>query len=239
MSETFPDEVKALNAALAEAQGEFPAIGREKSVTVTTKTGGSYSFAYAPLEVILAAVRPALTGHGLAVVQRLESPGGVPSLRTELRHAEGAVIAASFPLGEVPASPQALGSLLTYLRRYALVAMLGIATEEDDDGAHAAGHISQPAAEPPADEGGYTGEASPFQPPPQLFEGGDANLLSEAQRKKIFALRSKLLNAGKLTEENWSQTLGAEYGTESVRELTKAQASHLIDRMVGIEATIE
>src|SRR5262249_26840935 len=34
----------------------------------------------------------------------------------------------------VPENPQALGSLLTYLRRYAITALLGIATEEDDDG---------------------------------------------------------------------------------------------------------
>lgn len=130
----FHDEQKALNAALAEAQGEFPAIPKDREVTVETKAGGAYSYSYAPLDSILGAVRPVLAKHGLALVQLLEDDGRGPALRTELRHAEGGQLAGSFPLLKVPESPQALGSLLTYLRRYAITAILGIATETDDDG---------------------------------------------------------------------------------------------------------
>ena len=134
------EAVKALNAALAAAQGEFTAIAREKQVKVETRTGGTYEFSYAPLDAILTAVRPVLSRHGLSVTQRLEDVGGRPGLRTELRHAEGGVLGASFPLATVPESPQQLGSLLTYLRRYALVALLGVATEDDDDGNTASGN---------------------------------------------------------------------------------------------------
>jgi ERF superfamily len=129
----------ALNAALAEAQGEFPAIPRERKVTVKTRTGGTYTFSYAPLDAILGACRPALSKHGLALSQLLEDVGHGPSIRTELRHADGGMIGSSFPLPRVPESPQELGSMLTYLRRYAIVALLGIATEEDDDGRQASG----------------------------------------------------------------------------------------------------
>src|SRR5580765_3693101 len=121
----YPPEEKALNAALAAAQGEFEPI--KKSATANT---GAYSYSYAPLDVIFAAVRPTLAKHGLAIVQRLEQySGGPPSIRTELRHADGGVIAATFPLGDAPKNPQQLGSLITYIRRYAIVAMLGIAAE--------------------------------------------------------------------------------------------------------------
>jgi ERF superfamily len=136
-------ELAALNTALASAQGEFPAIPRSRTVTVKTRTGGKYTFSYAPLDAILAACRPVLSKYGLAVSQLLEDSSRGTSIRTELRHADGAVIGSSFPLPRVPESPQELGSLLTYLRRYAIVALLGIATEEDDDGNHAAGGVAE------------------------------------------------------------------------------------------------
>ena len=125
----YPPELKALNAAIASAQGEFPTIAKDK-----TARAGSYSYDYASLSTIIAACRPVLSKHGLAVVQKLEDPSGRgPALRTELRHADGGVIAASFPLG-VFKTPQELGRWVTYLRRYAYCALLGIAAEEDDDG---------------------------------------------------------------------------------------------------------
>ena len=152
MSSNGGDPVAELNAALAAAQGEFPPITKTRTVKP-----GSYSYNYAPLDVVLAAVRPALTKHGLAITQRLESvhESGDVWLRTELRHRSGGVLGSSFPFRNVPDNPQQFGSLLTYFRRYAIQALLGVATEEDDDGQKAADHKprSKPkreAAPPPA-----------------------------------------------------------------------------------------
>ena len=130
-----------LAKALAKAQAEFPAIGRSKEVRVQTKTGGSYTFAYEPLDAILNTVRPVLAANGLAFSQLLGHVGGAPALKTMLMHEGGEVIQDSCPLpsnGSLTA--QEFGSLVTYFRRYALVAVLGIATEEDDDGNHASGN---------------------------------------------------------------------------------------------------
>lgn len=63
----------------------------------------------------------------------------------------------------------------------------------------------------------------------------DARPLTDPQRKKIFALRSKLLNAGAVTDEEISLKLSAQYGTESISELTRTQASDLIDSLVKRE----
>ena len=161
-SNPYPAEEKALNAAIAKAQGELPAIPTNKTVDT-----GTFKYEYADLGSILALVRPVLSKHGLALIQRLENPsGGGPSIRTELRHADGGVIAASFPLGEWK-TPQQLGSMVTYIRRYATVSMLGIATEEDDDGRQVGATSSPHEA-----SAGTTSsaEASPFQPPDLLEE---------------------------------------------------------------------
>lgn len=250
LSPVTVDEARAkLHAALAAAQGEFPTIGRAKTVTVRMKEGGTYSFAYATLDQILNAVRPVLSRHGLAIVQPLENPsGGSPSIRTMLLHANGGVLASSFPIPVVSTNPQELGSLLTYLRRYALVSLLGLAAEEDDDGNVASGHTAV------ASGSGATGDTtvpqagpdaippttgmtdSPFQPP-EFRPGSDdaADTISDPQRKKIYALRTKLLNAGVFTELTWKHVLSSDYGTESVAELTKSQASSLISRLVATE----
>jgi len=122
------DGTAELNAALAKAQAAFPKIKREKSVNT-----GSYSYSYASLDAILEATRKPLSDNGLALVQLLDGGG----IRTELRHSAGGVVGGTFPLPTIPERPQDLGSMLTYLRRYAVVAILGIAPEEDDDGASA------------------------------------------------------------------------------------------------------
>ena len=132
-----------LAEALAKAQAEFPPVTRSKTVTVRTKTGGSYTFSYAPLDAILGAVGPALTKHGLALVQMLD--GG--ALVTLLMHESGASLEGRAPLPPMD-DIQSFGSAITYLRRYAIQALLGIAAEEDDDGNRASGNAAGPARRP-------------------------------------------------------------------------------------------
>lgn len=218
MSEPERDRHQEINAALAAAQAEFPTIERNKTVTVKTQGGGSYTFSYADLGSILAAVRPVLARHGLAIVQRFDDTVGRVSIRTELRHEAGGVVGGNFPIENVPSSPQALGSLLTYLRRYSIVALLGIATEDDDD----AGQAARPEGR------------SQFQAPPPREDGQVVDYLSEAQRKKIYALRGKLIKAGQFDEELFDEQLAEDYGA-SISGLTKVQASQLIERLVEAE----
>lgn len=134
------DSLGQLAEALAKAQAEFPPVTRSKTVEVRTKTGGSYTFSYAPLDAILGAVGPALTKHGLAVTQLLDHG----DLVTMLLHESGAFLDGRTPLPPM-ADIQSFGSAITYLRRYAIQALLGIAAEEDDDGNRASGNAARPA----------------------------------------------------------------------------------------------
>lgn len=136
---TYDEARRAAHVALVKAQSEFPKIPRSKEVEVRTKIGGTYKFSYAPLEAINAAVLPPLHKHGFAVLQPIEGH----CIVTMLLHSEGHRITSETTV-RVPeaATAQEIGSLITYMRRYALVSMLGLATDDDDDGNHASGNTA-------------------------------------------------------------------------------------------------
>ena len=85
---------------------------------------------------------------------------GHPVMVTTLLHTSGQWIAGAFPLVAVKPDPQAMGSAITYMRRYSLAAMVGVLTEDDDgeaamkrDGGGSAGpkRKEEAAGTPPAD----------------------------------------------------------------------------------------
>lgn len=134
-----------LTAALAKAQAAFPPIAKDNTATVPGKNGKSgYSYSYADLAAVLAAVRPVLAEQGLALVQQTSGKGTGVVLTTTLRHVGGATIESTVELGQSSANPQQFGGALTYLRRYELVTLLGIAAEEDRD----AQDVTPPGREP-------------------------------------------------------------------------------------------
>ena len=132
------DSIAAVAAALSDAQGEFPPILREKEVTVAT-SGSPYTFAYAPLEVIMASIKKPLAKYGLALVQTVISGEGGDFIRTTLTHDSGEWLAGDTPIYVRPdkngvVTAQAYGSGITYARRYGVSSLLCLSTDEDDDG---------------------------------------------------------------------------------------------------------
>jgi len=146
---THSDAIDALAAALAAAQGEYPAIPRDTTVKIRTKSGGEYTFQYAPLDTILQALRPVLAKHGLAVMQDIE--GGAVS--TTILHTSGQWWnGAQVLIPPDEPGPKPIGSALTYASRYSLRAALMIATDDDDDATTASGdHMAVKASQSPQD----------------------------------------------------------------------------------------
>lgn len=139
------DPQAALYAALAKAQAQFPPIEKSRTVTVRMDNGGTYTFDYAPLDAIIDATRPVLQAHGLCVSQVVESVVGLVGVRTILAHATGGNVEGWLPVPDRKAKDgatdlQKLGGAITYIRRYAYAAILGVCAETDDDGNHAAGN---------------------------------------------------------------------------------------------------
>lgn len=125
------EQINELAAALAAAQAEME--GAEKN-----SANPHLKSKYADLTSVWNACRGPLSKHGLAVVQcpreHTDERGHVQlRLETVLMHKSGQWISSEIPV--TPAKerdPQALGSFLTYCRRYGLSAMVGIAPDDDD-----------------------------------------------------------------------------------------------------------
>jgi hypothetical protein len=130
-----------IHTALANFQGEISNIEKSKTVKVTTAKG-SYNFNYAPHDVIIEACRPVLAKNGLSITQEVLTN----RIETTIRHISGEFIISSLPfptfqeMGADKFNAQAVGSWLTYMRRYSYTLVLGIATEDDDDGNVASGN---------------------------------------------------------------------------------------------------
>ena len=143
-----------LAAALAKAQGEL--TNPDKSLVGTIPSdrpgGAEKTFRYAPLSSGLDIVRKVLGQHEIATMQTtaIDQAAGIVNLTTMLAHASGEWISSDWPVCAISdtASPQRMGAALTYARRYALFALVGIAGEDDLD----APDLTTPTSKAPAND---------------------------------------------------------------------------------------
>lgn len=134
-------------AALAKAQAEIKNVSKNRTVKVTMRNGGQYSYAYATLDNVLEAIRAPLAKNGLSVVQVVvPTPRGNWLLRTVLGHASGQELTSEMPIfveqEEKLRAMQALGSAVTFARRYALQNLFMLAADDDDDANAGEGEVT-------------------------------------------------------------------------------------------------
>lgn len=121
-------------AALVAMQAEAPKVHKGKTARIPGKNGGQgYTYKYADLADVAEAARPLLQRHGLAFVCHPRPCERGWELAGSLIHESGETVTGSLPLNG--GNAQAVGSDLTYHRRYLLGCLTGIVTDEDDDGA--------------------------------------------------------------------------------------------------------
>lgn len=151
-----PDSVKALLKALVNASKTFEAV--EKG-----RTNPHLKNKYSDLGDVLDATKDALLANGLVIIQDpISYPDGEAKMvvRSRLIHEDGAMLMneVGVPLA-ANANAQAVGSAITYGRRYGLKALLGV-QDADDDGQSAARRSPAATAAPaPA----VTGKAPPTE----------------------------------------------------------------------------
>lgn len=127
MTQLQSHDITLLAVALVKAQSEFqPALKSSLNPHFKSK--------YADLSTVWEVARPVLVKHGLAVIQAPDVVEGKQALRTTVLHTSGQWISSLYLLNPVKQDPQGQGSAMTYARRYSLSSMLGIVSEDDDDG---------------------------------------------------------------------------------------------------------
>ncbi len=121
--------INELATALSKAQGAFSNPEKDRR-------NPHFGSCYATLGAVIEATRKALAANGLSLTQTVG--GRPPALRTRLLHSSGQWLASEVPLFMAGKGSQVFGSELTYMRRYAVCALLNIAPAEGDDDGNAA-----------------------------------------------------------------------------------------------------
>ena len=124
------EKIDKITTALIAAQKNIETVIKNKIVKA-----GVYDFAYADLTAVIAAIKGPLNDAGIAIVQAINAAEGdeVALVETQLIHESGQWIGSKTPiLCAKKNDPQAFGSGVSYAKRYALTALLGLPTEDDD-----------------------------------------------------------------------------------------------------------
>lgn len=116
------ESIKELAAALCKFQASMGAITKDAE-------NPFFKSKYASLSAIIEDTREPLANAGLSYAQ---FPTGKNCLETVLMHSSGEWVSEWFEINPVDSKPQSLGSAITYARRYALSAILGLQVEDDD-----------------------------------------------------------------------------------------------------------
>lgn len=126
------DNINELAKALSIAQGTIGNASKDAA-------NPFFKSKYSTLASVREACKEALAKNGLAVIQHPTVTDKGTFLCTTLVHSSGQWIRGFLPIKPVKDDPQGLGSAITYMRRYALAAITGVAPDDDDDGNAASG----------------------------------------------------------------------------------------------------
>lgn len=219
-------------AAFVKAQSEFPTIAKDATATVKGKTKDGrayeYDYSYADLPSILGHVRPVLNKHGIAVTSRFIEG----RLVTAITHTSGEGLESVMECSDAGLNPQDYGKKITYYRRYAIVALLGLAPDDDDDaqGVPPAAPVPPPAvrkakAAPPATPA-PSSEPTAFEATVRdLYDAGVGALIGRVDDPKgDMKVRMERFNQG--------------HGVSKAREVAdpEAQQAYVVDLSEMVEA---
>lgn len=170
--------IDQLMTALSKAQGEISGASKDSK-------NPFFKSRYADLSSVWEACRQSLSKHGLAVVQSPMPFNGGLIMVTTLGHSSGQWIRSYLPIVSAKQDAQGIGSGITYTRRYALAAIVGVVPDdqEDDDGNKASGKEKPPEKQ---DDAKITKEQVSFL----------TNMVTpEIEEKIMNALRSRKYNS--------------------------------------------
>lgn len=134
------EQINELAKALAKAQSQI-------SPAIKDSTNPFFKSKYADLSSVWNSCKAPLSDNGLAVMQSLDYKDGQTFLVTTLAHESGQWVRSCIPINPTKNDAQGIGSAITYMRRYSLAALVGVTTDEDDDGNAACVATAQKASQ--------------------------------------------------------------------------------------------
>jgi len=223
MTDTPP--IKLYTALLAAMKAAGPVVKNATNPAFRTK--------YADLGAVIEAVEQPLWDNGIILIQRFTHDQGGAILVTELIHAEsGQSIASAVPVvSKDPTDPQKMGGAITYYRRYSLLALLGLAPEDDDghSAAQPAAPRQQPAQRPQQPHSNGSGNVRAIAPPaaqsapqtPAPALAPDDPLAEVVAKLRAMETDNRSWDAiKKYADEQWE--LADDYGKEIINATAKA-----------------
>lgn len=202
--------------SIAEIAKALSAFQGEVKQPLKDKANPFFKSKYVPLENVVEAITEISSKHGLSFLQYPVNQESRVGIITILMHSSGEFIETE-PIFATPAKQdaQATGSVITYLKRYALSAVFGITSDEDDDGNNA----SQP-------------QKTQQAPPP----ASNPNLITDAQIKEI-GTKTKIIGTNTGVEQAQVYKSAATHLKidKSTRQLTSSEASQVIKYLGTLE----
>jgi len=247
------DSVKELLAALVSLQAGDPRPKNTEKARLR-----QYSYDYSPLSEIIAAVRPLMKENGLGFSQEAElvDEGRCIAITTTLFHRSGEwmeLAPMKIPVdygNKTVNAAQAAGIAITYGRRYALTAALGISSEDDTDGRlpeRSGEEIREGRADRATRKQGENERGDNFSPGKNLsrVEGGSGEFTASLLRVKRLAGLEQMArkNSHELNQDDYN-FLGEEIRglqRKSLEELTEEEfqgALKLLEQKIKRDRTV-
>ena len=193
--------------ALVKAQAEMPAVPMDG-------TNPFFKSKYATLGSVIETVKPVLERHGLAVTQFVtsEDEGRSVGVRTMLIHESGQWMSqsATVRLGFEKNAGQEAGALISYLRRYALSAVLGVYADEDID----ANSLNQHT---PISNNPHAVKTAPQPSQPVTKETGERPYKPETLKSRIAEIAGKMDEANDNQMQLLAAVLSEYFGNDDLR----------------------
>lgn len=235
-----------LAAALCAAQSLFSTVAKNK-----TANAGTYKYSYSDLSAIMDMIRKPLTDNGLAVTHQIRHISLGERTRTVLQtvllHESGGSLVSEVELFSEGAKFQDFGIELSYKRRYALIALLGIATDDEDtetDGRTSKTRAPDPpprkkaprkaAARKPNPKAAAERRPDPLQVAEEVADEADGRLDDHNSQSARASLFGQLRQAGEKLGKDEAEThswmrdmLKEKFDLESTKDLTGQQMNQL------------
>jgi len=228
----------AFAAALAQFQADLPPIEKRQTAKIVSQRG-TFTYRYADLGDIQRAIGAKLAACGLSVTFDTEEHDNTLDVICRVHHIQGHSQSARFPVpvdrGTRMNAAQQVGAALTYGRRYALTAALGIVTADEDTDAQGAperapatgAQRSRRAESPSSAPHGAPQPVRQTEAPTPAAAVETPPRISEAQHRRLEA-RIKELRLDRERVKRWAKTA---FGIEHFPDLSPEQCQRLVERL--------